>query len=103
MTVNQLQKLLLKLIAQGHGRKTVYVDKSSFRDNRESDGCIILPAYRAALQTYRLFDDDGGQAFDSKGVERQRTSLVLIGDSGSTCDEYMPRLPLNQRPDRDTW
>jgi hypothetical protein len=90
MTINQLQKLLTKLIAQGHGRKAVYVDKGSYRDNRENDGCVILPVYRGAIHTYILFDDDGGHAYDSKGVERHRTSLVLIGDSGSTVNEHMP-------------
>lgn len=93
MTVNQLHKLLTKLIAQGHGRKAVYVDKASYRDNRESDGCVILPVYRGAMHTYRLFDDDGGIAYDSKGTERQRTSLVLIGDAGSTVNERMPFEP----------
>lgn len=96
MTLHQLHKQLTKLIAQGHGRKTVYVDKGSFRDNRESDGCIILPVYRGAMHTYRLANDDGGIAYDSKGIERQRTSLVLIGDAGSTVGERMPFEPSAQ-------
>jgi hypothetical protein len=93
MTVNQLHKLLTKLIAQGHGRKSVYVDKGSYRDPREADGCVILPVYRGAMHTYRLLDEDGGTWINADGTERQRTSLVLIGDAGSTWKEHMPPEP----------
>jgi hypothetical protein len=90
MTLNQLHKLLTKLIAQGHGRKSVYVDKGSYRDNREKDGCVILPVNRGAMHTYQLLDDDGGSWINADGSERHRTSLVLIGDAGSTVNDHMP-------------
>ena len=90
MTLNQLHKLLTKLIAQGHGRKAVYVDKGSYRHNLEQDGCVILPVERGAIHTYRILDDDGATYINADGTERQRTSLVLIGDAGSTWRERMP-------------
>lgn len=93
MTLNQLHKLLTKLIAQGHGRKAVYVDKGSYRDNRENDGCVILPVDTGAMHTYRLLDEDGGYWINKDGSERQRTSLVLVGDSGSTLNDHMPPEP----------
>ena len=87
MTVNQLHKLLGRLIAQGHGRRAVMVDKPSFRDNRESDGCVILPAWRGCIKTYPLLDDDGAIATRADGTERDFTGLVLIGESGPTGEE----------------
>lgn len=90
MTLNQLHKLLTKLIAQGHGRRSVQVDKGSYRHNLEADGCVILPVDRAAMHTYRILNDDGGTHINADGTERQRTSLVLIGDAGSTVNEHMP-------------
>lgn len=90
MTINQLHKLLGKLIAKGHGRRQVHVDKGSYRHNLEADGCVILPVYRAAVHTYRILDDDGATHINADGMERQRTSLVLIGDAGSSCGERLP-------------
>ena len=81
MTLNRLHKLLGELIAQGHGRREVYVDKSSFRDNRESDGVCIMPVCEIDVQTYELADDDGGWALDARGCVKTRTSLVIYGDS----------------------
>lgn len=98
MTINQLHKLLAKLIAQGHGRKAVYVDKWSYRDNRESDGCVILPVSIARMQTYMLLDDDGGCWENKDGTERTRKSLVLLGESGSTADDHMPPVKRKQQP-----
>lgn len=83
MTVNQLHKLLTRLIEQGHGRRSVMADKPSFRDNRESDGCVILPVWRGVITSYPLLDDDGAL------TERMKTSLVLIGDSGPTTEELL--------------
>lgn len=96
MTINQLHKLLTKLIAQGHGRKLVHVDKGSYRDNRESDGCVILPVSRGAIHCYRMLDDDGGQAYRADGTEVTRESLVLIGECGSTLNDH-PRPMKNRR------
>lgn len=90
MTINQLHKLLAKYIAQGHGRRQVHVDKGSYRHNLEADGCIILPVYRAAIHSYRMLDEDGAWALKADGTEVSRTSLVLIGDAGSTLNDHPP-------------
>ena len=90
MTIDKLHKLLTKLIAQGHGRKNVFVDKWSYRDNRESDGCVILPVSEARLQSYEMLDDEGGCWVNKDGTVRTRTSLVLVGESGSTVNDHMP-------------
>lgn len=81
MTLNQLHKALGKLIANGHGRRQVFVDKTSFKDNRESDGCTILPLSAVDLQWVALADDDGGTAFRKDGTERGSTLVVLGGTS----------------------
>lgn len=100
MTINQLHKLLTKFIAQGQGRKVVHIDKGSYRDNRESDGCVILPVNRASLHCYIMLDEDGGQAYRADGTEVTRTSLVLVGESGSTVNDH-PR-PLKKRRSPNT-
>ena len=84
MTVNKLHKLLGELIAQGYGRQRVCVDKPSFRDNRESDGCVVLEVCDAQLRTYNLMDGDGAHALRADGTERMLTSLVLDGGCGSS-------------------
>jgi hypothetical protein len=81
MTVNQLHKLLCRLIDQGHGRRSVCIDKPSFRDNRENDGLVIMPVWRGVITSYPLLDDDGAL------TERMTTSLVLVGDGGPTTEE----------------
>lgn len=45
MTVSQFHKALGKLIEQGYGRRYVAVEKTSFRDDREADGCVILNVF----------------------------------------------------------
>ena len=81
MTVNQLNKLLQRLVKQGRGRMQVCVDKQTFHHNCESDGVVILEVNVAELEWVPLADDDDGTAFDSKGRERGSTNLVLFGDS----------------------
>lgn len=81
MTLNQLQKQIAKLIEQGHGRKQVCVDKTSFRDNRESDGCTILPVCEVDTDWIPDADDDGGAAFNKDGTERGRWLVILGGSS----------------------
>lgn len=93
MTINQLHKLLGKLIEKGHGRRQVHVDKGSYHHNLEADGCVILPVWRAQVHTYRMLNEDGGWAYKADGTEITRTSLVLIGDSGSTLNDHPPPLP----------
>jgi hypothetical protein len=79
MTLNQLHKQLAKLIEQGYGRRQVCIDKASFRDNRESDGCVILPVCIVDAFWVPQADDDGGAATNKDGTERGRATIVLGG------------------------
>lgn len=83
MTLNKLHKLLGKLIEQGHGRRTVGVDKQSFQDNRENDGPMILPVCEVDVEWINDADDDGGLAFNKDGTERGRTTIILGGSAYS--------------------
>lgn len=79
MTINKLQKYLADLVAEGHGRKKVMIDKSSFRHPLESDGCLILPVDEATIFRFNLADDDGGTKVTTRGVECMQSALVLYG------------------------
>lgn len=81
MTANKLRKILDRIIAEGHGRCRVSVAKDSFRDNRESDGCVILPVDGIDVRWIVDADDDGGTAFNKDGTERGRTTVILVGSS----------------------
>jgi hypothetical protein len=80
MTINQLHKQLTKLIAKGHGRKTVCVDKSKVTHTLESDGCCIIPVTSAEIATHEMMDDDGGRKELANGQTAQRTALVLTAE-----------------------
>ena len=82
-TVAALHKRLGKLIEQGHARLPVCVNKNSFRDNREADGCVILELAGLGVDLIRMCDDDGGTKCDSRGREVSRWTLVLAGSSGA--------------------
>jgi hypothetical protein len=79
MTLNELHKRLGKLIEQGHGRCRVSVNKSTFQDNREADGCVILPVYQVAVDWIPEFDDSGYIGVNKDGSERGRMTVVLGG------------------------
>lgn len=81
MTLNQLHKQLGKLIAEGHGRQRVSIAKESFRDNRESDGCTILPVAIVDTDWIVDADGDGGRATNKDGTERGRWTVILGGAS----------------------
>lgn len=84
MTINRLHRLLGAMVAAGHGRRSVCVDKPSFRHNCESDGCVILEVESAAIHTYNRIGDDGDLAVKANGEERMITGLVLEGGDGSS-------------------
>lgn len=79
MTVNQLHKALSALIAKGAGRRRVSIAKDSFRDNREVDGCTILPVEFVDTDWIVDADDDGGLAINKDGTERGRWTVILGG------------------------
>lgn len=81
MTLNNLHKILGRLIENGHGRCRVSVAKESFRDNRENDGCTILPVAGVDVRWIVDVDDDGGTAFNKDGTERGGTTIIFGGSS----------------------
>lgn len=86
MTVNQLHRLMVKLINQGHGKLPVCINKDTFRDNCESDGAVILPVDGATVRRVYILDDDGGIKMTKAGRECERTMAVLHGTSGAGED-----------------
>jgi hypothetical protein len=80
MTLNRLCKVLNALRPE-HGHCRVSVDKSSFVDNRESDGCVILMVHGADVRWVQDADDDGGHAINKDGTERGRTTVIIFGDA----------------------
>ena len=81
ITIGALHKRLGKLIEQGHARKPVVVDKSSFVHNLEEDGCVILHVAGLGIVAVPQIDDDGGTKWNKDGSESHRTCLVLVGDA----------------------
>lgn len=90
MTVNQLHKHLAKLIKQGCGRRQVCISKTSFADNRESDGCTILPVEVVDTDWIVDADDDGGTATNKDGSERGRWLVILGGCAYESKPESEP-------------
>lgn len=79
ITIGRLHKMLGELVAQGHARKPVCVDKATFWGPLESDGITIFDATEAKLWAVPQGDDDGGIAVNKDGTERMRQCLVLGG------------------------
>jgi len=82
VTVNVLYRMLAKLISDGRGRLPVCVSKGTFKDNREGDGCTILPVVECAVERICLADDDGDVALTKAGLEKTRLTAVLSGGAG---------------------
>ena len=80
MTVTRLHKALGILIAEGHGRKPVCIDKRSFNHPLEEDGCTILGVGAVELLNMLIIDDDGGPGERKDGTERRMWTAVLYGD-----------------------
>jgi len=77
MTVKNLFNRLGKLIEEGHGRKTVCVDKSKVTHALEADGCCIIPVTSVEIDVHEMLDDDGGFKELANGQTAQRTALVI--------------------------
>lgn len=82
MTVNQLHKMLDKLIRAGMGRLPVCINKETFQHNLESDGVVYLPVDGVRHESILIMNDDGGTVHDN-GREKWRATAVLFGDSGA--------------------
>ena len=80
-TVAKLHKLLGALIEQGHGRKPVCVDKSTFSHPLESDGALILDVDSVEGPRWIcMADDDGGTKWNSDGSESGRQVVIIKGE-----------------------
>jgi hypothetical protein len=80
MNVNQLHKALSALVAQGHGRKPVCINKNSFRHPLEEDGAVILGVKAVNGPTFIVMtDDDGGTKFNKDGTESGSYTVILDG------------------------
>ena len=80
MTVSKLHKQLSELIAAGHGRKPVCINKRTFNHRMEQDGAVIMPVESVSGPTFiGTADDDGGTKFNRDGTEAGRYSVVLAG------------------------
>lgn len=82
MTLNQLHKLLGKLIQKGYGRAEVCIDKPSFRHNLEADGVVYQDICGARAESYEICDGDGFIATRKDGSARMKTGVLLYGIAG---------------------
>ncbi len=80
MTVSRLHKQLTDLIAAGHGRKPVCINKRTFNNRLEQDGAVIMPVEIVYGPVFiNTADDDGGTKFNRDGTEAGRYTVVLAG------------------------
>ena len=80
MTVSRLHKQLSELIAAGHGRKPVSINKRTFNNRLEQDGAVIMPVESVSGPVFiTTVDDDGGQKFNRDGTESGHYTVVLAG------------------------
>lgn len=80
MTVEKLYRLLGDLVGKGHGRKPVCIDKYSFQDNQEGDGCTILEVHNCECPVFvAIADGDGGVKYNKDGSESGRMTVILKG------------------------
>lgn len=81
MTVTKLHQLLGALIAAGHGRKPVQVNKASFTHPLEQDGAVILDIERVIGPKWiGMADDDGGTKWNKDGTEAGKNVVVIEGE-----------------------
>lgn len=87
MTINKLHQLLSQLVATGHGRMHVCIDKATFQHNCERDGVTILDIEKAEIRAHWMDDGDGRPIINRDGSERMRSTLVLDGGCGTVSEE----------------
>ena len=98
LTVNQLHKLLGKLIEEGHGRDQVCIDKRTFSHPLEGDGVCILAVGGVEFQHISQVDGDGFRMETKRGHEITRRTVVIHGErvyglkpllAGRRVEEYI--------------
>lgn len=79
-TVAGLHKQLGKLIAAGHGRKPVAINKDTFSSPMEEDGACIIGVAEVEGPTFVCrCDDDGGTYYNKDGSEAGAFTVILRG------------------------
>lgn len=80
ITVAALHKKLSALLAAGHERKPVCIDKSTFHHPLEQDGAVVLNVETVCNPTFIPYaDDDGGTKINKDGSESGRYVVLLKG------------------------
>lgn len=101
ITVGKLHKFLGDLIAKGHARKPVCVDKATFWNPLEADGATILGVEKGRFMWIPHIDDDGGTKVNKDGSESGRACLVLRGeDPLDTLGRHCRNCGATDKPDR---
>lgn len=82
VTVNQLHRMLGKLIERGCGRLPACINKRTFQHPLEGDGCVILPVGGVDVELITEIDGDGFTKTTKAGLEVSHRTAVLFGESG---------------------
>ncbi len=81
ITVARLHKLLGAMILEGHGRKPVCINKSTFTHPCEDEGTVILNISDVTGPEWiAQADDDGGTKWNKDGTESGKQCVLLLGD-----------------------
>ncbi len=86
MTIYRLHQKLGELIAAGHGRKPVTIDKRTFTSPLERDGVVIMEVDSLEVCPVPQIDGDGFPKFRADGQECFRQCCILYGDDKETND-----------------
>ena len=79
LTVAGLHAALSMLISDGHARKPVCIDKTTFGHVLECDGAVICPIENVRMRFAPMIGDDGELALRKDGTEKGKTCVVLEG------------------------
>jgi hypothetical protein len=77
LTVNQLAKMLNKLVEQGKGRLHVAAVKDTLADGNGTFS--VCEIHKAEVEQVNICDDDGFMEVNKDGSERTRQIFVLRG------------------------
>ena len=79
MTLAQLTKQLQRLVDKGHGRTHVVINKSTFKNNLEADGCCMFDIEAVHVGRWIILDENGYHIHADE-QEHWREGIVLTGD-----------------------
>jgi len=79
LTVGSLHKIISKLVEEGHSRKPVSIDKSTFNHPLEEHGTTILRSYNVRLEPIAVMTDDGVIETGVDGTDNTRVTCIIEG------------------------